>query len=558
MFSKNRFRIGKTVRSLSIPKVLLGGYATWHWRARFLTGFEFNPYVLHNPHMCIVGESGSGKSNLCKLLLEILASERIPFAMLDPHDEYVESAHDLGAELYNASTAGVNPFDLDGLSQKERTGELTAMLKRIFRLGEVQSYVLYKCISYSYDFAERSNRVPGMPDLLYTIRVFKAHAQNSEKRILESLEKRFTTLEGAHFSRGVELGEVMGGRSIFALSSLHTNEAQSLYIESFLKKVYTSMLSHHGEGKRRFYILIDEAEKLLESSILSRIVAEGRKYGIGIVCISQRAKALNRELRSNAALTFAFSQREPEELNYLANLISGGNEMNRFAEVKRGLRNLKRGHCMVTGSGMREPQLVKLNLFSEQHRDPTHQILTLAMQAVSKRELRTVLLARGYELSQMNLALSGALLKSKIESHSISEGPYAGTWYITKPRNSAEHDILLHLISRHLKKIGIGNRIYNSSYGPDIVAFINRAKIAVEYETGKNAFDQAKAMIEGRRQKFQRVIVVVNPSSLVRYRCIEGIELFSPEEFLSLSSLRDLSEEDVNAPHNPAPSGVEG
>ncbi len=95
------------------------------------------------------------------------------------------------------------------------------------------------------------------------------------------------------------------------------------------QEAYTAALTS-GKSLGRFYIVVDEAEKLEDSPTVARLVAEGRKYGIGVIAISQRAKALDKEIRSNAATIIAFGQREPEEQNYVANLIAGGNEYTGF------------------------------------------------------------------------------------------------------------------------------------------------------------------------------------------------------------------------------------
>ncbi|MGI0141935.1 MAG: ATP-binding protein [Candidatus Micrarchaeales archaeon] len=539
-----RFKIGKIEKTLSLPRFFFNDYVKWHWKKNYFTGFYLNIFSRRNPHIAIVGESGSGKSNLCKLLLKVMCKEKIAFMLLDPHNEYVESARELDAEVYDAAFSGINIFDLEGLTQRERTSEITSMFKRIFRLGDVQSFTLYKCIAYTYKIAESKGRVPNIHDLIFTIKVFMRHASAGEKRMLEAIEKRLMLIDSGAFMKSISLSNIIEGRSIFALSSLHTSEAQSVYIEGFLKKLYTSMLSMEKSGRVRLYIVIDEAEKLGDSSIISRLVAEGRKYGIGVIGISQRAKVLDRELRGNASLLISFSQHEPEESNYIANYIAGGNELNRYIEVKKAIRNLKKGAAIVLDSNRHNPMLVSFNLFKEEQRDPTHAMLMLARNGISKLDMYAKLKRRGYTIDAMNHAITKLLSAKSVKSHTIQAGEYAGTWYITFPRNSAEHDINVCLISKHLAVCGRRNVIYNNSYGPDVIAFVGTKKIAVEYETGMNDFAQAKKMIEGRKSKFSEVIVVANESCHERYKEIGGITLLKPYEFFSSANLPAVHPED--------------
>jgi len=60
------------------------------------------------------------------------------------------------------------------------------------------------------------------------------------------------------------------------------------------------------------------------------------------------------------------------------------------------------------------------------------------------------------------------------------------------PRNSAEHDIMVNLVSRHLSRMGVRNIVYNKAYGPDVIAFAEGGPVAVEYETGKKNPDPRK------------------------------------------------------------------
>ncbi|MDE1847052.1 MAG: ATP-binding protein [Candidatus Micrarchaeota archaeon] len=532
MFENKRLRIGTIRRTLSLPRFIYNDFVRWHWRRRHFSQFYFDPTKRRNPHIAIVGESGSGKSNLCKLLLKIISMQGAAFILLDPHNEYVEGARSMGAEVYDASLSGINIFDLDGFTWRERASEITSMLKRIFRLGEVQGYTLYKCIEYTYKSCEQSGRRPTIRDLTYMVGRFIAKARSStERRLLESIAKRLSLIDGGAFSKSAELSKVLSGRSIFALSSLHTGEAQTLYIEGFLKKVYSSMLSMPKSPRPKLYIVIDEAEKVGDSSILSRLIAEGRKYGIGIVCISQRAKALNMELRSNSSLFISFSQREPEESNYIANLIACGNEMNRYIEVKKALRSLGRGSAIVLDSSARDPMIVSFDLFGSDFRDPTHAMLMLARGVISKHGMHEELRRAGFTPEEMDYAIKKLTGAGLIEHYDIPWGDYTGRWYIAFQKNSPEHDICVNLISRRLAEKGVRNVIHNTSYGPDVIAFQNGGSAAFEYETGANAIDQAKRMLGERRKKFAKVVVVANDAHHSRYMGIDGVVAVKASDF---------------------------
>ncbi len=506
MFQKNNNAIGNVEKELKFNSFGFGE-RRWMWKRRYFSGFSIDAKRMINQHIMIVGSSGGGKSNACKTIVGSLCSDGANVAILDPHSEYVEISKGISAEIYDASRNGINMFELDGMSEREKTSEITGMLKRNFRLGEVQSYMLYKCIAYTYRIAAENCRTPNIHDLIFSVKIFIKNSRSAaEKNILYALERRLSLIDNGAFQKSAEMEKVAECNSIFLLSNLHTPESQSIYIEGFLRKVYSHMLLHGKDRHRTFYIVIDEAEKLGDNPIIGRLAAEGRKYGIGIIAISQRAKEIDRELRGNAAMLVSFGMREPEELNYISNFIAGGNESSRYIEVKKALRNLGRGRAIVLNSQHPNPYLVRF-LHAKGAANIEYMVSELARGGISERGL---LEKAGEEENAVRDAIQNLLSSGKIRKHGVLCGGFSGTWYISDAHNSPEHDIAIGIISKKLKSQGIRNRIYNSSFGPDIIAYRGERQIAVEYETGSKKIEESMAMIAKRGEKYGRVIVIVN------------------------------------------------
>ena len=532
---KNKLEVGKIEKRLLVPNIYFGK-ARWIWKRVYFKNFniDFNGGV--NGHIAIFGESGSGKSNLCKLILKKLGSDGIPFVLFDPHNEYTESAMDFGAEVYDAKYSGINLFDVEGRD----ASELAGMLKRIFGLGEIQGYELGKCINYVYKKATMDGATPDIYSLFGSFRAFRTVAKSStEKNVLFSLEHRLSPLFALGATRNVNVGELIKKRSVFAMESLHTSEAQSTYVELFLKKIYSAMLETEKSSRVKFYVVIDEAEKLQDSVTIERLVEEGRKYGFGIILISQSAKAITKSVRSNASTFFVFYQREPEELNYLANLIAGGNELDRFLEVKKAIRELGRGQAIAIGSYNKTPVIIRTKLYASASTDLRHRILKLCERPHTKSELRSELMREGYRADDIDYFVSTIDRNTLIKSCYVNTPSTNEYYYITMPRNSAEHDIYVALISRYLTHAGIKNNIYNRSNGPDIIAFYGNEKAAVEYETGSKSSDETIKMVENRLKHYKRVIFVVSDQAYGRYAKIKDVHVIKASEFDS-GALADI------------------
>ena len=484
-----------------------------------------------NSHIVLVGESGSGKSNACKTLLREIAAKGASFVVFDAHDEYVGLAESLGADVYDATYTGMNLFDMPGRSDKEKASETSGTLRRILGLGHMQAYLLYKAILYTYQISESRGREPGMRDLMYTIKVFERHAKGSELSVLRSLEHRLTPLSLSAHSGSVKADALMRARSVFALGRLGNAEAQAVYIEGFLRKLYEAMLAGEKSKSTRFFVVIEEAGKLGDGSMLARLAAEGRKYGIGIVVVAQRAKALDREIRSNAELFAAFYQREPEELNYVANIIASGNELNRFTEVKKALRNLGRGMAVVTRS-RGEPQVVRFAPCECAERSLSLDLVSASREATGKGELYGKLVAKGFAETEIAKRARRLIETGTLRYHVVPDGEYQGVWYIAMPKNSAEHEVMVSLMSRHLREHGIRNRIYNSSFGPDIIVFAQGGKrAAIEYETGSKKTEETERMLERRKKQYGKIVVVVNDAFYGEYSKLQGVAVVKARKY---------------------------
>lgn len=105
-----------------------------------------------------------------------------------------------------------------------------------------------------------------------------------------------------------------------------------------------------------------------------------------------------------------------------------------------------------------------------------------------------------------------------------------------RPNLSIEHEVMVSKIAERLNLTGIKCYIFDRPNGPDIVAYHGLARIAIEYETGRKAIEESKAMIESRADKFDRVIVIVNETHLPYYqKTMEGCE------FIGSSAIPDIA-----------------
>ena len=526
-FNNNNASV-RIVKTLGLKGFHNGNPVSWHWKRKmFAKRFDFRKRM--NPHMVIVGQSGGGKSNASKVIIRNLCDRGHRVMILDPNGDYLGIADYIGARVYDASRTGINIFDTDGMAEEEKVAELVSLFSRRLKLGHVQSSTLRRCMQYCYWYTKGVGRPPTAKDLLYTISVFRKRATGAEARTLATLSERLSLLSQGSFFRTVDAEKAASGNSIFLLSTLHTEEAQAVYMEGLLRKAYGIMLAGRYPGPA--YIVVDEARKIAGSSVLGRLAAEGRKYGIGVITISQRAREIDGNVAGNSSLLVSFYQREPSELNYVSNFIAGGNELNRFAEVKRAIRNLRTGEAIALDSSRGEPMILRFGLSESRKTSLEHLLLSLASCGMKEELMASRARAAGFSETEITEKAAQLSKEGLLSTHKIQHGRMSGNWCISYNRNSAEHDLAVNLISRKLSANGIRNEIRNSSYGPDIVAYSSGRTIAIEYETGKKELSETAAMIRKRSAKYAETVVVVNDSSHEKYAGMEGITLVGFSSF---------------------------
>ena len=357
--------------------------------------------------------------------------------------------------------------------------------------------------------------------------------------MLEYLKGRLSVLEHLEKKNKLKLSELMNSKSIITLGGLSTADSQGIFMEELLRQIYSYAVSSEDE-KLRTYILVDEAGKLGDNPILGRLVSEGRKYGIGIIAISQSAKTLDKDVRANSSLLLSFYTREPEELNYLSSYISGGSDGERLSKIKSSFRRLRVGEAVAIDYNTMDPLLVRF----EKIKNVTEPLEFLLQEFLRKPKMKCEIernfKEKGMKSSDIEKTLNDLEKIGKIKSFPLfANSEYDGIWYIRFAKNTPEHDITIYLIKKHLESLGIYSLIYNKAYGPDLTIEKNNIKIAVEYETGLKNFNETKDMINERLKTFDKILVLCNNSFLERYLNIqdERIKVMGINEFLKLKEL---------------------
>jgi hypothetical protein len=109
-----------------------------------------------------------------------------------------------------------------------------------------------------------------------------------------------------------------------------------------LEHVLILMRSQEINGKRRIFVVLDEAWKLLKSDkSLETIIREGRKYGVGLILSSQLIEDADNPIISNIATLFMFRTQNKKSIEKIAK------NYNLSEEYASKIQNLDIGSCLT-------------------------------------------------------------------------------------------------------------------------------------------------------------------------------------------------------------------
>lgn len=332
------FVLGKIIRKLGGGKL----------RFNFFRSYIKVPLIPSlNKHMVIVGMSGSGKSYLAKSIVKQL-SGKIPILIVDPHGEYVSLVRELGGNVLTPYENPVNPLETLGKPKNIRAEEVSDMIRRAFKLGNVQKYVLYNLILDTY--VRLGDNVPTFNDVYETlINYIKTGLGVREgyfsRETLNSLLPYIELLRGPYLtSTALGIRDLFTAISVIDLSMTDSEFLRSIYIETLLQLID----SYVRTSSKPLIIVIDEAHRFLggkTAPLLSRLVMEGRKFGLSLVVITQQPLDLDPSIIANSAFIVSFTIQEADNLNYMVRVLSGGNIS--YDSVKQILANLGKYEALV-------------------------------------------------------------------------------------------------------------------------------------------------------------------------------------------------------------------
>lgn len=392
---------GETVR-LAEPRLLREIFAPmsggWVRIGSVLgTGVEYRIRVKElMKHLAILAVTGAGKSNtVCVLSRRLVRDLNATVVIFDVHGEY--SVADWRDTPVNIIKGAVAPPSMSFQEFKEliRLPENAHQQERILRWAWSEVRKLYPkkigpeeivnaiidIIELGADDLSSNSRNRNKDVAVALVSAFKKRlnvepekrAPNVDYKSLLSLVAKLSDIdmyaEAIDPTMPIELTSVIkpGYLNIVDLGSLDEQQADAV-VSHYIRRIFQERKKWKTSGGSEGYpvpiiVIVEEAHVLIpkDRATLTKYWAsalgrEGRKFGVGLVIVSQRPKKLDSDVLSQTNNKIVLRMVEPGDIRYIQ---AASEELS--DDIAGMLPSLNKGEAIVMGSMTKLPALVKID-----------------------------------------------------------------------------------------------------------------------------------------------------------------------------------------------------
>ena len=330
---------------------------------------KININKLTTRHLGILAMTGMGKSNLVSIIAKSISEIPGTMVIFDYHDEY----RFLEGENINFVQAQINPR----LLSAEKFAEVIEVRDN----ADIQNTILLKAFDNDdlkkkteenfWDFLEDSIKEIGFKEKRFT---------TSAERVLDKIKesrKRFDNILIPNSSDPVS--HIKEGKvnviNLIEFTEKQANVAIAFYLESIL---YHRKLSKSQSLKSKYnldqilfhgpvIVVIEEAHVFIPKNentdtkyIASKVAREGRKFGVGLIIVSQRPRSLDPNVLSQMGSLSIMKIVQQEDQSQIGSASEAINE-----KIIEQLPSLNPGEALFVGQWVNLPSFLKIDEIKE-------------------------------------------------------------------------------------------------------------------------------------------------------------------------------------------------
>lgn len=343
-----------------------------------------NPVVAR--HMAILAMTGGGKTVASRRVIRELANIGYPLLIIDPHGDYLSLAEQGGA-FPNSKIKLFYPHIK--INERNEYVLKTLISKMTRGLTEAQQEVLDIALE-KITIKEEINILNYIHLLYEKIHASTAGLDNRLKRSVGALTRSLRFVEGIinnmeHSNQTLrsrlksfdfyELPDpVSSPNEIIAPSQIsilylggYDHLTQSTIVSILLDSLFNHRISMSNQIPP-FFTVIEEAHNFIPSvsegqvdtpsiDSVRKIITEGRKFGTGLLIISQRPSRLDQTILSQCNTFLILRLVNPKDQSFVRQVMENLSESD-----ARMLPGFGPGQGLISGQAVRFPLLVKINM----------------------------------------------------------------------------------------------------------------------------------------------------------------------------------------------------
>lgn len=330
-------------------------------------------------HVSILAKTGGGKSYISGDILEELMKHGVTCLIVDPHGEYGAMRHpsDSKDERFGVEPHGYDDNIIEfGMTQIEGIRPLRFTFKSLDSrdildlLPSSDSKSSLSLLTKAMDAVKERKQLYSIRDVIEELSSNESGKAYSLIADLESIDAL-----GLFADRGNHISELVqkGKTTIFNLKGVAPD------IQQIIVRRLGIMMFELRKANRvpPMMMVLEEAhnycpqnEGTLCKKILTTIASEGRKFGLGLMVISQRPAKIDKNVLSQCGTQIILKVTNPNDLKAITASIEG-----LTGGMEQDIPGLPIGTAMVVGAGIQTPMLVDVRPRESRHGGASVQIL---------------------------------------------------------------------------------------------------------------------------------------------------------------------------------------
>ncbi len=326
-------------------------------------------------HVSVLAKTGGGKSYLLGVLVEELLRHKVTCVIIDPHGEY-------GSLRFAAEKNGANArFGVESQGFAKQIQEFSpdvtlnpSARPLTFSLRQVdpRELLVFMGLTNVKAFLAPLNALveevqSANPD--FTVRELVRAAERGDGAIAETLHERLQYVEQTHLlgPQGTSLHDLVrkGEGTLINLRGV-SPDVQELVVA----RIAGGLFDSRKKGKiPPLFLVIEEAHNfapqqgtVASSRILKNIASEGRKFGLGLCVVTQRAARVDKSVLSQCNTQLILQVTNPLDLHAIAQSIEGLTD-----GMTEMIQSLPVGVALVTGGGYHTPLFLEVRPRATRH-----------------------------------------------------------------------------------------------------------------------------------------------------------------------------------------------